>query len=177
MQKYILINPQLKGSIKITVKAKTGVYAMEKLYKRLAQYILEPLKQNIMILRNTDTNNLSYYLINEKPKKSSISFTITRSDNNLPKQKELSLLDLLGGARKKRKKKITETETFSESESSSDSSEFELSPITHYKYFYIPDGHLLFSYYPKPISYSQIIIPKFTHQISPTISIEFSLIH
>ena len=168
--KYILLNPSIKGKT-FNSKETTADSAANDIWGNFTKNIKNYSPEFYFTIKNSSTNKLYHYQVNEELHNERVKFTINKF--NCKKEDEKALLETLkndvlegGKHRKNRHKKDDDS-----SSSSSSSSSSKLS----YKFGH--SGPLMntmsLMYYPSIYGVRNIFIPSFTTRFTPFINVGF----
>jgi hypothetical protein len=182
--KYVLVNPKIKGSIKTTVESENAHKAANKLYKNLSEYMANRVGDFDISIQNEKTNELSHYRILEDERDGQGYYKIYKYQGSMDEDIEKQLL-------KKYQSGGNKGGTYSDSDSSdsdSDSSTSNFSelldsdsmgyvyPVTYYTYYTLPYYKL------KTVGLTakdraRFFVPNFIYPLNPCVEInlEFSL--
>nr|QBK89361.1 MAG: uncharacterized protein LCMiAC02_04560 [Mimivirus LCMiAC02] len=164
MVKYKLVNPHIKGSIKVTFNAKSSDDAAQKAWNKLTKYITTHVPKFAFTLES-DKNKLHHFIVKEKVTDDVIDTEISE----LPPIKNNK--KFIAHFRKQKKKfddKISGGSYLDCDDDDDDEYSFPIYPFMSQKISYL-------WYYPLMYRLGNTFIPVFTPQISPMIYLDYPL--
>lgn len=184
MTEYRLINPHIEGKFQRLYQGETPFDAAQSMWENLSKNFTNFVPEFAFTLERVKDNKMFHYRVNESVKNSSVNYTITELDHDVPAAKKKKFNEKLtefkqklqSGGKKDRKHKKKHSLADDDDDSSSSSSESEVYDV------WMLNNHVLYDtpisyfwYYPDfyQYSYDYYFIPSWVPSLSPIVIIPY----